>query len=160
MADRTAQARTAVAALSSKDDDALFLELGKRVAMNRKDPRTVTDFDPTVEPEFEALGVMSDLVTLGRDFFGRVNKQAYELMCGADAEDSQERKKLTEAFGLGKDAIGAALAALLVAYLGLAPALAAVVAALALRLFFKPGYEAMCDLWKSKLPSNPAPAAS
>jgi len=34
---------------------------------------------------------------------------------------------------------------------GLAAALAAVIASLAVRLFFKPGYEATCDYWREKL---------
>jgi hypothetical protein len=42
----------------------------------------------------------------------------------------------------------------LVAQLGIAPILAAAVAALIIRLFFKPAYQEMCVIWKKKLPSE------
>jgi hypothetical protein len=156
MADLASQAQAAVDTLAAKTDDELYVELGKRLAMNRTDPKKVAEFQPQIPPEFETLGMVADLKALGRNYFSRVNKGAYELMCGSDADDTRERKKLVEAFGIGKEAVAAALAALLVAYLGIAPALAAVVAALVLRLFFRPAYDATCDLWKSKLPASPA----
>lgn len=48
------------------------------------------------------------------------------------------------------------IAGLLVANLAMAPAAATVVAALVLRLFFKPAYGAMCEVWRTKLPAAPA----
>jgi hypothetical protein len=56
-----------------------------------------------------------------------------------------------DAFGIGGEAVATALAAVMVTSLGLAPAVAAVVAALAIKLFFRPAHGAMCDVWKGKL---------
>jgi hypothetical protein len=58
---------------------------------------------------------------------------------------------VASAFGLGKEDIGAAIAALLVAHLALAPASAAVVAVLIVKLFFRPAVDAMCQVWSENL---------
>ena len=59
-----------------------------------------------------------------------------------------------KAFSLGKSEVAAALAALLVSQLAIAPAIAAVVAAIAIKLFFAPAHDSMCDVWKGKLSPN------
>lgn len=157
MADLVAQAQPATERLLTLDDDALYAELAVRLQAIKQDPTASADFDLTVnQSSVEAMGAWDNLTDFGRRFFDRMSKQAYALMCGADADDSNERQQLTEAFGIGKDAVAPALAALLVAQLGLASAIAAVLAAIAIRLFFKPAYEAMCEVWHDKLnPSNP-----
>jgi len=48
--------------------------------------------------------------------------------------------------------MSAMLAAALVSSFGWAPAIAAVVAALVVKLFFRSGYEIACQMWKEKLP--------
>lgn len=110
-------------------------------------------FDVQPDQTLESQGIMEDFAGFGRRYFQRLNLQAYALVCGSDAENSEQRQELIHAFGIGRDAVAPALAAMLVGYLGLAPAIAAVVAALMIRLFFQPGYEAMCDTWKTKLPA-------
>ena len=74
--------------------------------------------------------------------------------CGSDADTAADRKKLLDAFGGGDVAVGAALAGMFVAYLGMAPALAGIVAALTLKYFFRPGYAEFCGLWLEKLPKK------
>jgi hypothetical protein len=150
--DLTALALPAVQDIASSDEDQLFTQLGKLVQMNRLDPKSVSDFVPSAEPEYETLGLASDLKMFGKKYFDRVNAQAYNLVCGADAEDSAERKNLVTAFGLGKAEVTASLAVLLVAQLAMAPAIATIVAALTVKLFFSPAYDAMCEVWKGKLP--------
>ena len=152
MSDLAIEAQSAVSKLLSvTDKDQLYLELGKRLAINRIDHRKASDFEPEVEPEFETLGFASDLKQAGILYFGRVNKQAYELVCGSAADDLKERDSLTKAFGIGPDAVAAALAPILVSHLAIAPAIAAVVAALTMKLFFRPGYDTMCEVWKGKV---------
>jgi hypothetical protein len=150
MADLVDRARPATERLLSLDDNQLYAELAVRMQEIRRDPASSADFNLAPKSPVESMG-FEDLADFGRRFFNRVSRQAYALMCGDDAEDSNERNQLTQAFGLGKDAVAPALAALFVAHLGFAPAIAAVIAALAVRLFFKPAYEAMCEVWKEKL---------
>ncbi|MFL6275320.1 MAG: hypothetical protein ACJ74G_08905 [Blastocatellia bacterium] len=151
MANLVDHARPATERLLTLDDDQLYAELAMRMQEIRRDPALSADFNLAVESPVESMGALADLADFGRRFFNRVSRQAYALMCGDDAEDSNERHQLTQAFGLGKDAVAPALAALIVAHLGFAPAIAAVIAALAVKLFFKPAYEAMCEVWKEKL---------
>jgi len=95
---------------------------------------------------------MDALKEFGQRYFDKVNKQVYELVCGDTKDNEQERSKLSQAFGLDKTTFAAMLAAALVSSFGWAPAIAAVVAALVVKLFFRPGYEVACQLWKDKLP--------
>lgn len=152
MSDLADQAKPAVTKLLESDPEQLFEELGIRATAVGKDPALAGSFDPTVTYDAALLGPMDDLRHFGKKFFERWSAQSYNLVCGGGLEDQNERKRLLDAFGLGRDSVAAFLAALLVVHLGLAPALAAVVAALVLRLFFRPGYEAMCAVWKEKLP--------
>ncbi len=155
MIDLATQAQPAVDKLLPSDDDVLFVELANRVQAMQHNPAIGGTFDPNL-PVLESLGVVDDLKDFGQRFFDRLSKEAYNLVCGAEAEHTEERQNLIAAFGLGKEAVAATLAATLVGYLGLAPAVAAVVAALAIRLFFRPAYGATCDVWKEKLQAQAA----
>jgi hypothetical protein len=158
MADLAFLARQAVEDLADKSEDQLYAELGRRVELVISDPKKAGDFQPPGETpekvEIETLGMVDELKKIGTRYFGRVNYQAYGLVCGSDPDNLGERQDLLKAFGLGKDAAGAVLAALLVSQLGLAPLIAAAVAALTIRLFFKPAHQEMCVYWKSKLPAR------
>src|SRR5262245_20427946 len=131
MADLESLARPATEKLLQvKQTDQLYLEIGKRLQEIRRDPTIAGDFDLTPRPGVEGLGA-GQLSELGREYFRRVNAQAYGLVCGADAPNTAERESLLKKFGLGKEAVAPALAALLVAHLAFAPAIAAVIAAIA-----------------------------
>ncbi len=154
MSDLATMARPALDDLLKQPDETkLYAELTNRVYAIRANPSLGGSFAPEY-PHVEDYGAKEDLEAFGKRFFDRLSAQAYELMCGSDAENTQERKKLVDAFGIGKQAVAPALAALLVTYLGLAPAIAAVVAAIAITLFFQSAYGAMCDIWKTKLPKG------
>jgi hypothetical protein len=151
MADLESLARPATEKLEAKQTDDLYLEIGMRLQEIRRDPALAGDFDLTAKPDAEGMGA-NQLSELGRQYFRRVSTQSYDLVCGAEAPNTAERENLLKKFGLGKEAVAPALAALLVAHLALAPAIAAVIAAIAVRLFFKPGYDLMCEAWKKNLP--------
>ena len=76
-------------------------------------------------------------------------------MCGTNAEDAPEREKFHDAIKSGKQIAAATLAGILVSSLGIAPAIAAVVGAITVKLFFDPAQETICDLWGKKLSSKP-----
>jgi hypothetical protein len=72
-------------------------------------------------------------------------------VCGNGVDNKKDRARLAEAFSLDKSDLASVFAAVLVSYLGMAPAVAAISAALAVKTFFKPGQEAMCAYWAGKL---------
>lgn len=146
MPDLTPKATAATASLLAQNDDDLYAELAIRLRTMRREPESAGQMSPIPSLTAEAMSV-EDLQKFGRRFFERVNRQAFELMCGSGDADVKEREGILKAFGVGKEAVAPALAALLIAQLGLAPMIAPVVAVLAVRLFFKPGYDAMCEVW-------------
>lgn len=157
MADLANQAQPAVSKLLQDSEDQLYTELGTRLTAIRLDPAVAGSFEPHIEFHVEAQGItFEDVRDLGRRFFKQLSPAAYQVICGSDAEDTKERQKLDDAFSIGIDAVASSIAAVLVASLGLAPAIAAVFAAIVVKICWRAGYEAMCELWKSKL----APSAS
>lgn len=152
MADLATEARPAVDALLKNDEDELYLALGSRLRAIQQEPSLSGTFAPDIPAGLEALGAVDDIKDFGRRFFKRVNSQAYQLICGTGAENTEERERVIDAFGIGEEAVAPAIAALLVVHLGLAPAVAAVVAALIIRLFFRNAFAAMCEVWQEKLP--------
>ena len=139
--------------LLQSDVNQLYEELGIRVRAIAADPSKSGSFSPQVAYNASLMGPLDDLRLFGKEFFNRVNRQAYDLVCGSALTDKKDRAKLEEAFKIGPTDVAAFLAGLLVIHFGMAAAAAAVVAALIMKLFFKPGQEAMCAVWKTKLPS-------
>ena len=152
MANLQDHARPALEKLLQSDPDQLFAELGLRQKAIENDPTQAGLFETTATYDASFAGPLDDLKEFGKRFFDRVSKDLYNIVCGTDAEDAAERKKLLDAFGLGGTAFAGALAALLVGSFGWAPAISAVVAALVVKLFFKNAHEAMCEVWKKHLP--------
>jgi hypothetical protein len=150
MPDLATQAAPAVQSLLGESEDELYLKLAQRMRAMQRNPAVAGSFDPQL-PQLESLGALEDLRTFGASFFARASRDAYQLVCGDAAEDSEERQRIISAFNIGKDAVAGALAAGLIAYLGFAPAIAAVVAALVIRLFYDNAHAATCDLWKTKV---------
>jgi hypothetical protein len=151
MAELYELAKPAVASLFQSDVDQLYEELGIRSKAISTDPATAGVFAPHISYNAPLMGPMDGLRRFGKLFFNRINKQCHDLVCGEDTKDTAERQKVVAAFKLGKEDVGAAIAALLVGHLGLAPAIAAVVAVLIVKLFFQPAVDSMCQVWTEKL---------
>ncbi len=128
------------------DEQALFAELGRRAMMMEADASTAGQVGLGDGPIEEAF--FSSFADLGRRIYKRVEAQLYAVMCGADGKDA----KLRDAFGLGGNAVTAAIVAVLTGSFGLAPAIAAVVAALLIRVVLKPAYDTTCEFWAERLP--------
>jgi hypothetical protein len=145
------RARPAVDELANLSEDQLYSELGARLRSIARAPDGSDRFNMIPGEPLESYGPLTELKILGQKFFARWSRDAYNLVCGASPDDAAARAQVVSAFAIGPEAVAAAIAAALTSYLGLAAALAAVIASLAIRLFFKPGYEATCDYWKEKL---------
>lgn len=104
---------------------------------------------PAVRPVDELVS-RDDLRQLGRRVFDEINAAAWQLICGATDRDAAERERLLGAFGAGPAAIAAYMTVALIGA-GISPLFAPVVAALVIRLFLKPTYEATCEFWKERL---------
>ncbi len=139
--------------LLQADPDQLYVELGMRQKAILADPTQAGVYNP---PEYESadfsapLGIVKEF---GQNLFNRLSKSMYQLACGDDADNKDERKKLEDAFGLGPAVFATTLATVLVSSFAIAPAIAGVVAALAVKLFGQTVYPAMCDTWKKNLPA-------
>jgi hypothetical protein len=145
--------QAALEKLLQSDPDQLFTELGLRHEAIKLDPSQAGLYQTTATYDAAMMGPLDFLKEWGQNFFDRFSKDVYGLVCGIDKENSDERKKLLQAFGLGDAAFGAALTAVLMSWFGWAPAIAAVVAALVVKLFFKNAYASMCEVWKKRLPA-------
>jgi hypothetical protein len=152
MSELDQMARHAVEQLLQSDEDQLFEELAIRNKAILKDPGLAGSFSPKASYDAALMGPMDDLRKFGRIFFSRLNRDCYNLVCGGEQLDSQEREKVANAFGVGKTEVAAAIAGIMVAHFAIAPAIAAVVAALIVKLFFRNAHGAMCEVWKQKLP--------
>jgi hypothetical protein len=145
------EAKPAVELLLRKDEDQLYKELGMRTKALEQDISVAGSFDPEVTYNI-AMGPMDEVLKLGQRLFNRWTVEANKLLCGAEAEDIEDREKLRNALGINDVAVAALLAAVLVSQLGIAAALAAVLAALIVKRFFHPTYEEFCKAWTKNLP--------
>jgi hypothetical protein len=150
MADLSKQAEPAVEKLLKADERQLYEQLGIRAKAMATDPSKSGDFAPEVTYDAAQMGLKEDVLAFGQRLFKRWNVQAYEVICGAEAAQ-QERSQLMNAFGVSEVTVAAVVASLLVSSLGLAPAVAAVIAALVIKRFFRPVYEEFCATWKKSL---------
>lgn len=151
MTELASRAQNATDLLSEAEDEELFEQLALRLRTMSAEPERAGDFAMDVTNTVETLGALDGLADFGRRYFNKVENQIHALVCGK--EDAEARAQLTKAFGLGRDSVTATLAVLLVSHVGFAPAIAAVLAALTVRIFFKPAHEAMCEQWDARLKS-------
>jgi len=150
MATLEEQAKPAVSNLLTQSDEDLFSELGARLKALETHPEISGKFDAEVM-RLEDLGFVDDFVT---KFFARANRQAYELLCASDGKNKAERNDIASKLKLSVDDAGAAIAAFLVANMAMAPAAAAVVAALIVKLVLQNAVTSLCEVWGEYL--NPA----
>lgn len=152
MSDLTKEAEPVVEQLLKSDEEQLYEELGIRAQAIEEDPTKGNSFDPEVTYDGEEMGAMDDVKEIGQNIFKRWNVEAYKLTCGSESDDLKDREELLNAFGVSDVAVASVLSALLVTNLGLPAALAAVVATLAIKRFFRPAHEEFCRVWKKNLP--------
>jgi hypothetical protein len=154
MEELTKRAQDATDQLIDEDEDALFEQLALRLKAISQAPERSGLFELDVSRDIETLGPLDGLADFGKRYFRKVEGQIHSLICGP--EDAETRAQLANSFGLGREAVAATIAALLVSQIGFAPAIAAVLATLTIRIFFKPALEAMCEEWGNRVQRKPA----
>ncbi|MEG4492583.1 hypothetical protein [Microcoleus sp. D3_18_C4] len=92
------------------------------------------------------------LLEAGQRLFDRVNPLVYELMCQPLGNDPQTQKILDEAIGQNYTKAAGMLTPVLISGLGLAPAIATLLATLIIKKIANYSATAICDNWKQNLP--------
>lgn len=145
------EAEPAVALLAESDESQLYEQLGIRAAAIERQPELAGSFDPPVTFDEVAMGPLDSVREVGRRIFRRWESSAYGLACGTGEADGADRKSLEDAFGVSSTTVAAFMAALLVSHFGIAPAIAAVIAAIVVKRFFRPAYEEFCSAWGERV---------
>lgn len=141
------------------DEDTLKAQLGIHVQEMSQD---VTAYSASIETLDESLtaiprGVVSKGtdVSFGDRLFKRLNVKSYNLMCSniSDLVDRGETlKQLQDAYEQSAVKAASFLVPVLITNLGLAPASAAIIAALIIKTISSATSETICEVWKEKLP--------
>lgn len=138
-----------VGELLLENEDELFEQLGRR-AQAIEGPSALDDqFDFDVS--FDLSGASDAFRQLGARIYQRWEREAFGLVCGSGSGDGADREKLADAFGVGGTAVAAMITAGLASAFGLAPAIAAVIAAIVVKRFLQPAYEEFCVVWGDRL---------
>ncbi|MEW6498805.1 MAG: hypothetical protein AB1589_40845 [Cyanobacteriota bacterium] len=91
----------------------------------------------------------------GRRLFDRINPIAYELLCKPlGGEDPETQKILDETISQNYTKAAGMLAPVLISGLGLAPAVATLLATLIIKKIAKMGSGAICETWEKSLPKS------
>ena len=156
------EALSAVESLEDADDDELYRQLGLRMSAMERDPKLAGHFAPpatALEPMGMTLG---DIIGAGRRAFATLSSASYALLCSGGPMGGRF-DAFVDTLGTNRMAITAALATVLVAQIGIAPAIAGVVATLAIGKAAPASMEVMCTIWAKKAgieqSTAPAPAA-
>lgn len=161
MAELIEEALHAVQALEEADDEELYRQLGLRVKAIERDPSIAGQFSPP-RAMLEPMGIsLGDVVSAGRRAFSQLSQAGYGLLCGGGSAQGSHFDNLIATLGTNRTAVTAGLATLLVAQLGFAPAIAGVVAALAIGRVVPGSLQALCRGWATKAgyaSAEPAPA--
>ena len=150
--------------LSALNEEELEAQLGMRAQtigkdLTRGDTRSASSASVEIDVAVPR-GMMDDALAGGQRLFNWISPAAYNLLCtplGGDSADETMKelvklldedleKNITKAVGM--------LAPFLVSSLGLAPAIAAVVATLIIKRTSKQSGKFICDNWKNTLPTT------
>ncbi|MEZ2227345.1 MAG: hypothetical protein ACBR12_20460 [Microcoleus sp.] len=148
-----------VASLWDLDDDVLAAQLGDRAQAIEDDVagRGTRGVDPasleSIDVNIAARASIDPrFLEAGKRLFDRINPLAYELMCkplGGDNADTQ--KILDETINQNYTKAAGMLAPVLVSGVGLAPAVATLVATLIIKKIANTGAKAICETWEKSL---------
>ena len=149
-----------VASLLELDDDVLEAQLGSHAQAIGDDVagRGARGVDPasleSIDVNFATRGAIDPrLLEAGKQLFDRVNPLVYELMCKPlGGDDAETRKILDESVNQNYTKAAGMLAPVLVNGVGLAPAVATLVATLIIKKVSKYIATGICETWENNLP--------
>jgi len=136
------------------NDDQLCLHLGMSTQGISEDlegqtrSASIDSFDLSL---YEITRGNADTLTFGKRLFKRLNAASYELLCKDPFDDGETLKELGDALKNNTAQAAGFLAPVLVANLGLAPSVAAIVATLIVKTFAKALSDEICSTWKKSL---------
>ncbi len=139
------------------DDNQLFLHLGMSSESASEDLEQQTrsaSIDSIDLSVYEITRGNVDILNFGQRLFKRLNKASYELLCKDQFDDGETLKKLNEALKDSTAKAAGVLAPVLVANLGLTPAIAAIIAALVVKTLSKAIADEICSTWKNSLEAS------
>ncbi len=128
--------------------DKLIEQLGIRAAAIKSKPDLAIEIALRATYDAKAMGPLDGIKELGRAILVRWSKELQNLICEQDAASSEDRKKLRDAFGVGKTTGAIVLTSGLVA-VGCPNAIAPVVAAIVMTRFVGSAVDVFCQ--KSKV---------
>ncbi len=132
--------------LEKRDEAALELQLGLRAKIVEMDPAQKDNVH--LEPKYEGnlMGPLDDVKELGRRILHRWNKELYGIVCSTSHAAQKDRQAVLNSLNLGEAAVIGAVATALLS-LGVAAALAAVLAPLIVKKFIWPAKDELCRGW-------------
>ncbi|MEG4589384.1 hypothetical protein QUA54_29835 [Microcoleus sp. MOSTC5] len=154
-----AEIEVIVESLWELDEDQLAAQIGDRaqaigddaagLGSRGIDPASLDSIDVNVAAR---ASIDLKLLEAGQRLFDRVNPLVYELMCKPLGNDPQTQKILDEAIGQNYTKAAGMLTPVLISGLGLAPAIATLLATLIIKKIANYSATAICDNWKQNLP--------
>ncbi|MEG5062701.1 hypothetical protein QUB33_03650 [Microcoleus sp. B3-A4] len=154
-----AEIEVIVESLWELDEDQLAAQIGDRaqaigddaagLGTRGIDPASLDSIDVNVAAR---ASIDLKLLEAGQQLFDRVNPLVYELMCQPLGNDPQTQKILDEAMGQNYTKAAGMLTPVLISGLGLAPAIATLLATLIIKKIANYSATSICDNWKQNLP--------
>ena len=141
--------------VDSDDEEGLYRLLGARLKMLERDPSVAGDFAPATIAPAELGITVPDLLEFGRAAFMRIATLGQGLVCGTEANQGFYLQRIFSAAGTDAATVTAAVAALLIGQLAIAPAVAGVVATIIVGKVAPTSLAALCKVWGEKI-SPPA----
>ncbi len=154
-----AEVAVIVESLWQLDEDQLAAQIGSHAQAIEDDAagRGTIGIDPasldSIDVGFATRGAIDlKLLEGGQRLFDRVNPLVYDLMCKPLGNDAETQKILDEAIGQNYTKAASMLAPTLISGLGLAPAIATLVATLIVKKIANSTATGICETWQQNLP--------
>jgi hypothetical protein len=154
----TTEFEAIVASLLELDEDQLQAQLGSRAQAIEEDVagRGTRGIDPASLESIDVnvaarASIDPRFLEAGKQLFDRINPLVYDLMCKPLGDNTDTQKILDETINQNYTKAAGMLAPVLVSGVGLAPAVATLVATLIIKKVSKYIATGICETWKKSL---------